>query len=105
MITKEFFRQGELEVQSGIPLSPLCDRNNCILSKSQVGFLEVLVKPLFKVWEEFVEQNNEDEAELEVKVCLQNIMENIEFWEAEFHLYQAGANEFVLDSNPPPLSN
>ena len=105
LITKEFFRQGELEAQAGIAVSPLCDRHNCVLSKSQVGFLEVLVKPLFKVWEEFVELNNEEETELEVKVCLQNVMENIEFWDNEFHLVQLGTPEFVLDTLPPPLGN
>jgi hypothetical protein len=105
LITKEFFRQGELEAQHGIPVSPLCDRNACVLSKSQVGFLEVLVKPLFKVWEEFVEQNNEDDSELEVKICIQNILENIEFWDNEFHNLQQGLPIFTLDNRPPPLSN
>ena len=105
LITKEFFRQGELELRAGIPLSPLCDRSTCVLSKSQVGFLEVLVKPLFKVWEEFVEQNNEDETELEAKICIQNVLENIEFWDNEFHNIQQGRPVFFLDDRPPPLSN
>lgn len=105
LITKEFFRQGELEIQSGIPLTPLCDRSTCVISKSQVGFLEVLVKPLFKVWEEFVEQNNVEESELEVKICLQNIMENIEFWDNEFQMVQSGNPMYHLDDDPPPLSN
>jgi hypothetical protein len=105
LISKEFFRQGELEAQHNIPITPLCDKSACVISKSQVGFLEVLVKPLFKVWEEFVQQNNDDDSELEVKICLQNIMENIEFWDHEFHAYQQGIPNFFLDSNPPPLSN
>lgn len=105
LITKEFFRQGELELMAGIPVTPLCDRNACVLSKSQVGFLEVLVKPLFKVWEEFVEQNNEEETELEAKICLNNVNENIEFWDNEFHNMQQGFPTFFLDNNPPPLSN
>ena len=105
LITKEFFRQGELEVQAGVPVSPLCDRLNHVLSNSQVGFLEVLVRPLFKVWEEFVEQNNEEDTELEVKICLLNVMDNIEFWDNEFHRVQQGTPEFVLDALPPPLAN
>ena len=105
LITKEFFRQGDLEAQAGIPLTPLCDRSSCIVSKSQIGFLEVLVKPLFMVWEEFVEQNNKDESELEVKICLQNVMENIEYWDNEHHLFQVGSPLFFLDTNPPPLNN
>ena len=105
LITKEFFKQGEMEKEYGIPVSPLCDRGNSILSKSQIGFLEVLVKPLFIVWEEFIEQNNEEDSDLEVKVCMQNISENIEFWTNEFALYQKGSPNFYLDNNPPPLLN
>lgn len=103
LIIKEFFKQGLLEKEHGIPITPLCDIENCIISKSQVGFLEVLVKPLFQVWEEFVEQNNEEDSELEVKICLQNINENIEFWNNEFLLYQQGNPTFCLDSDPPPI--
>lgn len=105
LISKEFFKQGEMEKEFGIPISPLCDIENCIISKSQVGFLEVLVKPLFIVWEEFIEQNNVEDSDLEVKVCLLNIQENIEFWSQEYLMYQKGDPQFSLDSNPPPLVN
>ena len=105
LISKEFFKQGEMESEHGLPVSPLCDRTNSIISKSQIGFLEVLVRPLFIVWEEFIEQNNEEDSELEVKVCMQNINENIEFWSKEFTLYQQGTPNFHLDNNPPPLLN
>ena len=105
LITKEFFKQGECEKEFDIPLSPLCDVNNCIVSKSQIGFLEVLVKPLFTIWEEFIEFNNEEDSELEVKICNQNIVENIEFWNHEFKLLSEGKPTFILDKNPPPLVN
>ena len=103
LITKEFFKQGELEKENGIALTPLCDRENCVISKSQVGFLEFLVKPLFLVWEEFIEQNNEEDSELEVKICLKNINENISFWNNEYQSVLNGSCSFELDSNPPPL--
>ena len=102
---KEFYRQGELEVRAGIPLTPLCGRSSCVLSKSELGFLEVLVKPLFKVWEEFVEQNNEDENELEAKICIHNVLENIEFWDNEYQHTQKGTPIFFFDDRPLPLSN
>jgi 3'5'-cyclic nucleotide phosphodiesterase len=105
LITKEFFRQGDLEINAGVPLTPLCDRTTCIVSKSQIGFLEVLVRPLFKVWEEFIELNNKDESELEIKICLNNITENIEYWDTEYQLTQQGASTFILDDNPPLLGN
>jgi HD-GYP domain-containing protein (c-di-GMP phosphodiesterase class II) len=103
LITKEFFKQGEKEKECGVPLSPLCDRDNCVVSKSQIGFLEVLVRPLFKVWEEFIEQNNEEESELEVKICMNNIAENIEYWSEEHQRVLSGQPTFFLDNDPPPL--
>ncbi|OMJ69908.1 hypothetical protein SteCoe_32255 [Stentor coeruleus] len=103
LITKEFFKQGEKEREFGIPVTPLCDRDNCIVSKSQVGFLEYLVTPLFKVWEDFIEQNNEEESELETRICLMNVRENIEYWNEEHKNYQLGKPNFFLDSDPPVL--
>ena len=103
LITKEFFNQGDKEMAASLPVSPLCDRENCVLSKSQVGFLEVLVRPLFKVWEEFIEANNEEDEDLEIKVCVGNINENIEFWNEEFENKQQGKPCFEIDTAGPPL--
>jgi hypothetical protein len=103
LITKEFFNQGDSEKKAGIPVSPLCDRASCVVSKSQVGFLEVLVTPLFKAWEEFIENNNEQDEELEIRVCLENVKENIEFWNEEFSCLQQGKDCFQIDDRGPPL--
>lgn len=35
-ITEEFFRQGDLERENGLEVSPMCDRNNSNVEKSQV---------------------------------------------------------------------
>lgn len=83
-IQKEFFNQGDLEKEKGVPVSPLFDRDSVVVSSSQVGFLKVLVKPLFEAWSDFVEQNDEEEdSNLAVKICNQNIEQNIEFWSEE----------------------
>ena len=103
LITKEFFNQGDKEKAANLNVSPLCDRENCIVSKSQIGFLEVLVRPLFKVWEEFIEANNEQDEDLEIKVCVGNINENIEFWNEEFENKQQGKPCFEIDAAGPPL--
>ncbi|OMJ81211.1 hypothetical protein SteCoe_18388 [Stentor coeruleus] len=105
LITKEFFKQGEKEKEFNIPITPLCDIENCIVSKSQVGFLEFLVTPLFKVWEDFIEENNEEDSDLETRICLHNVMENIEYWSEEYKNFQQGTPQYILDSDPPPLSS
>ena len=42
------FRQGDLERQRGYPVSPLMDRSKLGITKSQPGFFNVMVIPLFK---------------------------------------------------------
>ncbi|CAM9907449.1 unnamed protein product, partial [Phaeothamnion confervicola] len=45
LITEEFFRQGDLERREGLPISPLCDRAEVNLPKSQCNFIEFVVRP------------------------------------------------------------
>ena len=35
-IMEEFFRQGDLERESNMDISPMCDRHNATIEKSQV---------------------------------------------------------------------
>lgn len=48
LITEEFFRQGDLERDRNMTLSPLCDRTMTRFAKSQVGFFNYVVLPLFR---------------------------------------------------------
>ncbi|KAJ9511901.1 hypothetical protein QJQ45_004504 [Haematococcus lacustris] len=43
----EFFRQGDAERAAGLPISPLFDRMKQGISKSQVGFFDIVVIPLY----------------------------------------------------------
>lgn len=45
LLLEEFFRQGDLELELGLPYSPLCDRNNTHVPESQIGFIEFIVEP------------------------------------------------------------
>mmetsp|Transcript_30889 Transcript_30889/g.80538 ORF Transcript_30889/g.80538 Transcript_30889/m.80538 type:complete len:1017 (-) Transcript_30889:1826-4876(-) len=49
LLEEEFWRQGDQEKATNLPLSPLFDRTKPGISKSQVGFFDVVVLPLFKV--------------------------------------------------------
>jgi hypothetical protein len=53
-IMDEFFRQGDLERQRGLDISPMCDRNTATVEKSQVGFIDYIVHPLWETWAELV---------------------------------------------------
>jgi len=48
-VLTEFFRQGDKEKELGLPVSPLCDRNTTSPSKSQVGFIDSIVRPSLQV--------------------------------------------------------
>jgi len=50
-ITMEFHAQGDEEKSLGLPVSPLCEREGFNLPKSQSGFLEYVVMP---IWAEFL---------------------------------------------------
>lgn len=54
-ITEEFYLQGDIEVSLGLPISPLCDRKAHNLAKSQIGFIEFVVKPCFSVLTDFLQ--------------------------------------------------
>eukprot|EP00200_Dunaliella_tertiolecta_P003872 CAMPEP_0202344636 /NCGR_PEP_ID=MMETSP1126-20121109/4232_1 /ASSEMBLY_ACC=CAM_ASM_000457 /TAXON_ID=3047 /ORGANISM="Dunaliella tertiolecta, Strain CCMP1320" /LENGTH=812 /DNA_ID=CAMNT_0048935853 /DNA_START=261 /DNA_END=2699 /DNA_ORIENTATION=+ len=47
-LEEEFFQQGDLEKASGLPVSPLFDREHAGVSKSQEGFLSFVASPLFQ---------------------------------------------------------
>ncbi|KAK3732467.1 hypothetical protein QZH41_009348, partial [Actinostola sp. cb2023] len=54
-IMEEFFTQGDMEVELGLDVSPLCDRSVTRIPESQVGFIDVIVTPAFEVCSELLE--------------------------------------------------
>jgi hypothetical protein len=53
LLFEEFFMQGDLEKDEGLPVSFLCDRKTTNVTKSQPGFLSFIVQPLFTALVEF----------------------------------------------------
>jgi cAMP-specific phosphodiesterase 4 len=49
LIFQEFFNQGDLEKQNGMPISMLCDRTTVKINKSQMGFINFVVIPQFEM--------------------------------------------------------
>ena len=73
LVTEEFFRQGDVEKKEGYPVSMFMDRTSTNIPKSQVGFIQFLVKPCISSigsWVNFEQQ-------------LQNLDENISRWQAQ----------------------
>ncbi|KAK0393048.1 hypothetical protein QR680_000032 [Steinernema hermaphroditum] len=53
-ICEEYWRQGDREKDLGLEISPMCDRTNVTLEKSQVGFIDYIVHPIFETWADLV---------------------------------------------------
>jgi len=49
-VMAEFFAQGDREKALGLAVSPMCDRESTAIPKSQLGFIDFVVLPLFNTW-------------------------------------------------------
>ncbi|KAJ8578623.1 hypothetical protein ON010_g575 [Phytophthora cinnamomi] len=71
-VVEEFFVQGEMEKQLGLPVSPFMDRDTIVIKKMQVGFADFIVAPLFSVWAQILVNVN--------SVAYRTLLANREFW-------------------------
>uniref|UniRef100_A0A3Q2NXD1 3',5'-cyclic-AMP phosphodiesterase n=1 Tax=Fundulus heteroclitus TaxID=8078 RepID=A0A3Q2NXD1_FUNHE len=53
-IMEEFFRQGDRERERGMEISAMCDKHTASVEKSQVGFIDYIVHPLWETWADLV---------------------------------------------------
>ncbi|NWV33373.1 PDE4B phosphodiesterase, partial [Grantiella picta] len=59
-IMEEFFRQGDRERERGMEISPMCDKHTASVEKSQVGFIDYIVHPLWETWADLVQPDAQD---------------------------------------------
>ncbi|CEM02044.1 unnamed protein product [Vitrella brassicaformis CCMP3155] len=74
-IAEEFFRQGDLEKVEGLPVSPLCDRDEVVFEKSQSEFIRVICIPLFSALADVVKCPSIDKA------LMQQARQNRSHWQ------------------------
>lgn len=72
LVFAEFFNQGDLERTSKLPISLLCDRESTNISKSQLGFINFIVKPTFDCIINLLPQ---------VSVYMDNMRSNCKYYE------------------------
>jgi len=76
----EFFHQGDMEAERGLPVSPFMDRHKVPLSATivncQIGFINVLVRPLLAEWAAFLG----DAAERDIVLTLDA---TLRLWETQ----------------------
>eukprot|EP00980_Cylindrotheca_fusiformis_P016252 scaffold4829_cov129-Cylindrotheca_fusiformis.AAC.12 len=92
----EFFQQGDEEKKRGLPVSPLCDRDSTERAESQIGFIEYVVMPAFRVMAKFIPRVED--------VILPIIEDNLDFWILEADRKAAKADELEEEKELKPIS-
>lgn len=54
LLMEEFYQQGDKERKQGLDISPMCDRYNTSVEKSQIEFIDYFVHPLWESWADLV---------------------------------------------------
>nr|CAD2184844.1 unnamed protein product [Meloidogyne enterolobii] len=101
-ILEEYWRQGDREKQLGLEVSPMCDRGNVTVEKSQVGFIDYIVHPLFETWAELVHPDANsilDQLEENRQWYLARMEEEEE--EGENGGGEGGEEKIILKEKPP----
>lgn len=79
-VLTEFFCQGDMEKEKGYPVSQFMDRNTTNIAKCQVGFIGMLVEPLFDAMEQNFKSID--------SMSKQNLTRNKEFWQERVDLME-----------------
>ncbi|KAH8276536.1 hypothetical protein KR044_011263 [Drosophila immigrans] len=82
LLMEEFFLQGDKERESGMDISAMCDRHNATIEKSQVGFIDYIVHPLWETWADLVHPDAQD--------ILDTLEENRDYYQS------------MIPPSPPP---
>ncbi|XP_059200416.1 cAMP-specific 3',5'-cyclic phosphodiesterase 4B-like [Centropristis striata] len=59
-IMDEFFHQGDKEREKGMEISPMCDKHTASVERTQVGFIDYIVHPLWETWADLVHPDAQD---------------------------------------------
>merc|ERR1719197_1640286 len=86
-VMEEFFRQGDIEKDKNMPVSMFYDRDNTNVPKCQMGFMDVLVLPLYSVLATVTPMMNE------------SVIPNLHANRAAFAGQEAGEAEFNQGSH------
>ena len=71
LVMHEFFAQGDLEREKGLPVTPIMDRTSANTARVQLGFIDVITRPLFLSLG----------SHLDVDECIVNLEEVARYWQ------------------------
>ncbi|XP_056231998.1 cAMP-specific 3',5'-cyclic phosphodiesterase 4D isoform X1 [Seriola aureovittata] len=93
-IMEEFFSQGDRERERGMDISAMCDKHNASVEKSQVGFIDYIVHPLWETWADLVHPDAQD--------ILDTLEDNREWYQSTIPQSPSPALDEAEDGTRPP---
>lgn len=84
-VLTEYWNQGDKERERGFPVSYLMDRYTVNTAKSQVGFIDIIVMPLYIVIKDFLP---------DVEIAIKNLEENKSKWNERVAFYDNQLSTF-----------
>ncbi|XP_048859691.1 cAMP-specific 3',5'-cyclic phosphodiesterase 4D isoform X5 [Brienomyrus brachyistius] len=91
-IMEEFFSQGDRERERGMEISPMCDKHTASVEKSQVGFIDYIVHPLWETWADLVHPDAQD--------ILDALEDNREWYQSTIPQSPSPAPDDTLEGRP-----
>jgi len=76
-VYEEFFNQGDVEESMGKKISMLCDRKTTNINKSQIGFINFIVRPHFEMMLKLLPH---------IQEYLENLKRNLKHYENELEM-------------------
>eukprot|EP00462_Mataza_sp_D1_P018059 CAMPEP_0175139788 /NCGR_PEP_ID=MMETSP0087-20121206/11108_1 /TAXON_ID=136419 /ORGANISM="Unknown Unknown, Strain D1" /LENGTH=722 /DNA_ID=CAMNT_0016422859 /DNA_START=77 /DNA_END=2245 /DNA_ORIENTATION=+ len=74
-VNEEFYAQGDDERKAGLQISPFMDREKADLPRSQLGFMNFLVMPMYEEFLKLVDPENKFP-------CIENLTKNRNHWKS-----------------------
>ena len=74
-VMTEFFMQGDLEASLGLPVSAFMNRETTSVAQCQMGFIKVLVMPLYSEIRKLLGD--------ECQVCIETLQATLTSWEVD----------------------
>lgn len=81
LICDEFYKMGRIERRLGLPLTPICQRENTSIAGIQTDFFRFIVLPLLELWHKFLESPLSD-------LLMTNFEHNYQRWQRANRIVQ-----------------
>lgn len=91
LLMEEFHQQGDREREAGLDISPMCDRYSATVEKSQVGFIDYILHPLWETWADLVHPD--------AQAILDTLEENRDWYQSQIPTSPTASQPHIKDND------